>query len=121
MKIVLQKPLYEAYIQKYYDKTLRFIHKATEIDSLEKDLPPVEFDSHYLEKLEVKELSTKLERYMFFGWFNQTTVKKDVEREIRRFVRGIKTKYALSLEEINKLHERFMENIKNYGTAKHFI
>jgi type I restriction enzyme R subunit len=65
----------------------------------------------------VKELSTRLEKYMFWGWFNQVTIKKEVEREIRRFVRGIKGKYNLSLNEMNELHEKLLESVKNYGTA----
>lgn len=218
MKIVSQKPAYEGYVQKYYDKTIRFVHRATEIERLEKELPTLAFDKEYLEKLEervknrkekaanilftlnrlvlveryrnpiyeslierverllevwrekikdygkiytegvkaigqinnlfsrqkslgfsnleysmllemekrfkrddfervVKELSTRLERYMFFGWFNQVTIKKEVEREIRRFVRGMKGKYNLSLDEMNDLHEKLLESVKNYGTA----
>ena len=65
----------------------------------------------------VKELSKSLEKHMFFGWINQITVKKEVEREIRRFVRGMKGKYNLSLDEMNDLHERLLESVKNYGTA----
>ena len=65
----------------------------------------------------VKELSTRLEKYMFFGWFNQVTIKKEVEREIRRFVRGMKGKYNLSLDEMNELHGKLLESVKNYGTA----
>ena len=65
----------------------------------------------------VKELSKSLEKYMFFGWFNQITVKKEVEREIRKFVRGMKGKYNLSLDEMNGLHEKLLESVKNYGTA----
>ena len=56
---------------------------------------------------------------MFFGWINQITVKKEVEREIRKFVRGMKGKYNLSLDEMNDLHERLLESVKNYGTAQH--
>ncbi|MBI4378908.1 MAG: HsdR family type I site-specific deoxyribonuclease [Nitrospinae bacterium] len=219
MKVVVQKPIYEGYIQKYYNKTERFIHNATEIDKLERDLPSIDFDTKYLEKLkerikskkekaanilftlnrlvlverhrtpvyeslvekverllelwkekikdyekiylegskifqdintlsdrqkslgftdpeyailleleraldksdglveEVKKLSKELQKYMFFGWFNQTTVKKEVEREIRRFVRGIKGRYNLSLDTMNGLHDKLMEGVKNYGTA----
>jgi type I restriction enzyme R subunit len=218
MKMVIQKPAYEGYVQKYYDKTIRFIHGATEIERLERELPTLAFDKEYLEKLEekvknrkekaanilftlnrlvlveryrnpiyeslierverllemwrektkdyekmyiegvkaigeinklfsrqkslgfsnleysmllemerrfkrddfervVKELSTRLGKYMFFGWFNQVTIKKEVEREIRRFVRGMKGKYNLSLDEMNDLHERLLESVKNYGTA----
>ncbi len=220
MKMVIQKPVYEGYVQKYYDKTVRFIHKATEIEKLERELPVVAFDSDYLKALEekvrnrkekaanilftlnrlvlverhrnpvyeslvekverllelwrektkdyekiytvgvkaikeinqlfsrqkslnfsdleyallleiekkvkgggfekvVKELSKSLEKHMFFGWINQITVKKEVEREIRKFVRGMKGKYNLSLDEMNDLHERLLESVKNYGTAQH--
>ena len=221
MKIVTQKPAYEGYVQRYYDKTIKFIHRSTEIEKLEKELPTIAFDSEYLEELEekvkgrkekaanilftlnrlvlverhrnpiyesliekverllemwrektrdyekiytegvraineinslfsrqkslsfsnleysmllelekrlsrsdilvdvVKDLSKRLEKYMFFGWFNQVTIKKEVEREIRRFVRGMKGKHNLSLDEMNDLHERLLESVKNYGTAQH--
>lgn len=222
MKVVIQRPVYDDYIQKYYDKTVRFVHKATEIEKLEKELPPITIDRDYLEKLEervknrkekaanilftlnrlvlverhrnpiyeslvekverllelwkektkdykkiylegvsiyqdfntlserqrslgfsnlqyamllelekglksagthhttplveeVESLSGQLGRYMFPGWSSQITVKKDVERKIRRFVRGIKGEYNLSLKEMNRLHERLMESVKNYG------
>ena len=218
MKMINQKPAYEGYVQKYYDKTIRFVHGATEIERLERELPTLAFDKEYLEKLEervknrkekaanilftlnrlvlveryrnpiyeslidrverllemwrektkdyekiytegvkaigeisnlfsrqkslgfsnleysmllemekrfksddferiVKELSTRLEKYMFFGWFNQVTIKKEVEREIRKLVRGMKGKYNLSLDEMNDLHEKLLESVKNYGTA----
>jgi type I restriction enzyme R subunit len=219
MKVVIQKPVYEEYVQKYYDKTIKFVHKAIEIDKLERDLPAIAFDKEYLEALEervknrkekaanilftlnrlvlverhrnpiyeslververllemwrektrdyeriytegvktvteinqlfarqkslsfsdleysmllelekkisqgndlanvVKDLSKSLEKYMFFGWFNQITVKKEVEREIRKFVRGMKGKHNLSLDEMNGLHEKLLESVKNYGTA----
>jgi len=218
MKIVSQKDAYEGYVQKYYDKTIRFIHRSTEIEKLERELPAIAFDKEYLEKLEekvknrkekaanilftlnrlvlvdrhrnpiyeslierverllemwrektkdyekiymegvkaigeinslfsrqkslgfsnleysmllemerklksddfekiVKELSNRLGKYMFLGWFNQVTIKKEVEREIRKFVRGMKGKYNLSLGEMNELHEKLLESVKNYGTA----
>ena len=219
MKIVTQKPAYEGYVQRYYDKTIRFIHRSTEIEKLERELPTIAFGKEYLGELEekvkgrkekaanilftlnrlvlverhrnpiyesliekverllemwrektrdyekiytegvraineinglfsrqkslgfsnleysmllelekklsrsdvlvdvVKDLSKKLGKYMFFGWFNQVTIKKEVEREIRRFVRGIKGKHNLSLDEMNDLHERLLESVKNYGTT----
>lgn len=76
----------------------------------------IRFKKDGFERL-VKDLSRRLEKYMFFGWFNQITVKKEVEREIRRFVRGMKGKYNLSLNEMNDLHTKLLESVKNYGTA----
>jgi type I restriction enzyme R subunit len=219
MKTVIQKPTYEGYVERYYDKTVRFIHRATEIEKLESELPQIAFDEGYIKDLEnkiksrkekaanilftlnrlvlverhrnpiyeslvekverllemwrektkdyeriyregariiddinslserqkalgfsdleysvllllekkfdrddrlvkeVKDLSKGLENYMFSGWFNQTTARKDIEREVRRFVRGLKGKYNLSLEEMNDLYEKLIENVKDYGVS----
>ncbi len=219
MKVVVQKPTYEGYVQKYYEKTIKFVHKATEIDKLEKELPAIAFDEDYLKKLEekvkskkekaanilftlnrlvlverhrspiyeslververllemwrektkdyeriyvegvkifedvgtlserqktfnlsdmeysmllalerklretdelveeVRGLSQRLEEHMFPGWITQTTVRKEVEREARRFVRGLKRIHSLSLDEMDDLYEKLMENVKNYGVS----
>ena len=42
------------YIQKYFQKTLRYVHESTEVADLEKDLPIIEFDDHYMERLQEK-------------------------------------------------------------------
>ncbi len=217
MKVVIQQPPYEEYLQRYYDKTVRYIHKTTEIEKLEKELPEIAFDERYLKALEEKiksrkekaanilftlnrlvlverhrnpiyeslvdrverllemwkektrdyeriyregakvygeinslserqkalgfsdleysvlltleekldkgnelikevtNLSKGLKNYMFSGWINQTTVRKDIEREVRRFARVIKKKHNLSLDEMDSLYEKLMENVKNYG------
>jgi len=219
MKVVVQKPTYEGYVQRYYDKTIRFIHKATEIEKLEKELPVIAFDEEYLKALEervrskkekaanilftlnrlvlverhrnpiheslververllemwkektrdyesiymegariidgistlsgrqktlgfsnleysmllalegkldkgdklvkeVKDLSERLRKHLFSGWFDQTTIKKEVEKEVRKFVRGLKGRYDLSLDEMNDLHGKLMESVKNYGVS----
>ncbi len=219
MKMVSQRPAYEGYVEKYYEKTVRFIHKATEIEKLETELPVISFDEKYLASLEKKvkskkekaanilfalnrlvlverhrnpiyeslvekverlldiwrektkdyeriytegvkiisgknalterqrkldfndleyslllaledkfgqsdefpkaimELSGRLEEFMFPGWFNQATAEKSVEREVRRFIRGFKGEYKLTLDEINELHKKFIDRIKNYGAT----
>jgi|Deesub1362A_J573_1020465.scaffolds.fasta_scaffold01719_2 type I restriction enzyme R subunit len=217
MKIVIQKPPVEGYVEKYFKKTLRFIHKSTEIEKLETDLPIVTFDAKYLAALEekvksrkekaanilftlnrlvlverhrnpiyeslldkverllelwqektkdyeriykegvsvineirslsvrqkslgfsnleysllltledrlgknedlvneVKDISGRLKNYMFPGWFNQPTVEKKVEREVRKFARMLKGKYNMTLEEMDELYKRLIERVKNYG------
>jgi len=211
------KPTYEGYVQKYYDKTVRFIHKSTEIEKIESGLPEIAFDESYLKALEEKVKSRKekaanilftlnrlvlverhrnpiyeslvdkverllelwkektrdyekiykegakvineinslserqtalgfsdleysvllsleerlyksdelvkevktflkgLKTIMFSGWINQTTVRKDVERGVRRFARVIKKKHNLSITEMDSLYEKLIENVKNYG------
>jgi len=219
LKVVVQKPLDEALVQNYYKKTIQFIHKATEIENLDKSLPTISFDENYLEKLEeklkgrkekaanilftlnrfilvdrhrnpiyesvvekverlldlwkektrdyeriyldgvialkeiekltkrqrelgfsaleysillelekrlpkgdgfvpiVREFAKSLIRHLYPGWQYQTTARKEVEREIRGFVRRLKGEYRLSMEEMNMLHDRITESVKNYGTS----
>ena len=79
--------------------------------SLEEDLGE---DEKLVDK--VRELSSQLKESMFSGWAMQTTAKKGIERDVRRFVRGFKTKYNLSLEDIDNLYNKLIDNIMNYGT-----
>jgi type I restriction enzyme R subunit len=217
MKVVAQKPSYGRYVQKYYEKTIKFVHKSTEIDKLEKELPAIAFDEEYLSKMEervksrkekaanilftlnrlvlverhkspiyesladrverlvtlwrektkdyeriytegvkiineitalserqkslvlsdleysilltlesrlgtgnglikeVKGLSESLSKHMFPGWIHQPTLRKEIERSVRRFVRGVKNHYNLSLDEMNDLYENLIEHVRNYG------
>jgi len=219
MKIVIQKPPVEGYVERYYEKTVRFIHKATEIEKLETDLPLVAFDEGYLKALEervksrkekaanilftlnrlvlvkrhrnpiyeslvekverllelwkektkdyeriyeegarlikeinslserqkslgmssleyslllaleekfgrdekllneLRDISERLKNYLFPGWINQPAVEKNVEREVRRFTRGLKGKYSMTLEEMDELYKKLIERVKNYGTS----
>jgi len=219
MKIVIQKPAIEKDVEKYYEKTVEFIHKSVEVGKLETDLPVVIFDEKYLANLEekiknkkeraanilftlnrlvlvekhrnpiyeslvekverllelwkektkdyekiykegilvineirslcerqkslgmssleyslllaleekfgkneklldeVRNISEILKKYMFPGWFNQPTVEKNIEREVRRFTRMLKGKYNMTLEEMDELYRNLIERIKNYGTS----
>ena len=65
---------------------------------------------------DVKELSETLKQYMFSGWTLQATSRKKIEREVRKFVRRYIKKYGISLDEVNLLYERLIENVKNYGS-----
>jgi type I restriction enzyme R subunit len=217
MKIVTQKTSVNGYVKKYYDKTVRFIHKSTEIKKLDKELPIITFDEDFLEKLEeklksrkekaanilftlhrmvlvdkhkspiyesladrveemmklweqktkdyeliyskgvkivdeinslrskqkklglkdleyamllsleqnlgkeenlideVRELSSQINESMFPGWSIQTTARKSIEKDVRRFVRGFKNKYNLTLEDIDDIYNKLIDNIMNYG------
>jgi type I restriction enzyme R subunit len=218
LKVVVQRPVDETIVQRFYDKTVRFIHKATEIEKLERNLPAIAFDEKYLQKLEekvksrkekaanilftlnrfilvdwhknpiyeslaekverllkmwrektrdyrliyeaslkifkekedlserqraldfsnleysilleleksiqkandfveiVKELSKSLQRHLFAGWVQQATAQKEVERDIRSFARKLKGKFGLSFEEMNVLHKKLTDHVKNYGS-----
>ena len=216
-KVVLRETKRSLYVQKYYEKTLKYIYKSTEITKIDKELPPIEFDEEYLKKLEekvkdkkekaanilftlnrfvlverhrnpvyeslvdrverlvklwkektreyellykegvkiieeinrrrerqkklnfndleydillklenkfgpkeeltqeVKNLTENLKKYMFPGWISQITVKKDIERELRRFARKLKVTYDLTMAEMEKLHRLLLDSVWNYG------
>ena len=65
---------------------------------------------------EVRNISERLKKQIFPGWFSQPTVEKNVEKEVRRFVRRLKGKYRMTLEEMDELYKKIIERIKNYGT-----
>lgn len=52
IKQVLRSSPEERYVEKYFDKTIKYVHKTTEIESLKKDLPVIVFDENYLKNLE---------------------------------------------------------------------
>uniref|UniRef100_A0A7C6AFM6 Type I restriction enzyme endonuclease subunit n=1 Tax=candidate division WOR-3 bacterium TaxID=2052148 RepID=A0A7C6AFM6_UNCW3 len=217
IKTVLQKSGIDPYVHKYFDKTLRYVYKTTEIDNLEKDLPVIKFDVDTLKNIEervksreekaanilftlqrfvlvdkqknpiyesltdrvqrlvdmwrektkdyekiykegvsifeaiqtmasrqqrlglsdleyalllalenklevneefvnrVKILVGSLRYFMFSNWIMQPTACKNIEREVRKFVRGLKKEYNLTIEEMNDIYNILMGQIKNYG------
>jgi len=53
MRLVLRsQPSYEPYVRQYLTKTIKYVHKSTEIQDLEKKLPAIEIDEDYFKKLE---------------------------------------------------------------------
>jgi len=218
MKMVLQRPEDYAFVQKFYDKTVKFIHKTTEIEKIEKNLPTISFDNNYLTNLkdqaaskeekaanilftlhrmvlvekhqnpiyeslvdrvdklmqlwrqktkdyeriytegvsildnfnklqerqksynftnlqyslllkieekfgqsndftdEIRELTKLLDIHLYPGWHLQITARKDIERELRRFIiKSYKIKYKLSLKDIDILYKNLYDCINNYA------
>ncbi|NLU03802.1 MAG: HsdR family type I site-specific deoxyribonuclease [Methanothermobacter sp.] len=50
-RVVSRKPSVEAETERYYQKTLKYIHRTTEFREIESKLPVIEFDSDYFENL----------------------------------------------------------------------
>jgi len=59
-------------------------------------------------------LTERVERLLEL-WGEKTTLRKQVEREVRKFVRGYK-RYGIELDELNELYGRLIEHVKNYGS-----
>ena len=207
----------EKYVQKYFQKTLKYVYKTTEIEKIQKELPIIQFDENYLKNLEqkaktkkekaanivftlnrfilvdkqkspiyeslaekvqrilklwkqrtkdyekiykqgqqiiqeinklqnrqkqlnytnlqysmlltlenkfgtnknltqdVKTLTSQIRPLMFRGWYTQPTARKNIERKIRKHIRKYIKKHGINLKELEELHQKIMENVKNYG------
>lgn len=64
---------------------------------------------------DAKELSKILEKEMFNGWVLQQTARKNVERELRSFLRKSIFRYGITYEQMDRLYGIIRENIKEYG------
>jgi type I restriction enzyme R subunit len=51
----------QRYVQKYFQKTLKYVYKTTELADIEKQYPTIQFDAEYLKNLQEK-LKTKQEK-----------------------------------------------------------
>ena len=70
-----------------------------------------------LEK-DVKDLCKILKEEMFNGWVLQSTIRKNIEREIRSFLRREVVKYKLDYEKINEMYDVVKGNISKYEAAE---
>lgn len=103
-RTVIQRSDEEAYIQKYYEKTLNFIHKSTEVERLEKELPVVAFDEHYLKALEEKVKDKKEKAANILFTLNRLVL---VERHRNPI-------YESLVEKVERLLEMWKERTRDY-------
>ncbi|MDD5193839.1 MAG: HsdR family type I site-specific deoxyribonuclease [Candidatus Nanoarchaeia archaeon] len=63
---------------------------------------------------EIKGLSEGLSHEIFSNWENQVTLRKTIEKEIRRFLIKNKQELGLSLEQIDLLSTKILESLQKY-------
>ena len=108
------------YVEKYFDKTLRYIHRSTEIQSLERDLPKITFDENYMRNLETKVKSSKEKAANILFTLNRfvltdrsaSPVYETIVEKVERLIRMWHTK--------TKDYERiYREGVKILNEMKH--
>ena len=57
-----------------------------------------------------------LQSKLFKGWYSQYTARRDIETEIRRFLRKYMRERKLSYDELQKLYEKILDDVIAYGT-----
>jgi len=62
----------------------------------------------------IKLLSESLSQEIFSNWENQITLRKTIEKEIRKFLIKNKQVFDLSLEQIDLLSNKILESLQKY-------
>ncbi|MDI3483803.1 MAG: type restriction enzyme subunit [Methanobacteriaceae archaeon] len=98
------EPLKESYIKKYFDKTIKYVHRTTELENIKKDLPVIEFDENYLDNLK-RQVKSKEER------------AANIVFTLNRFILVERHKspvYESLVSRVEKILESWKEKSKNY-------
>ena len=104
MKITMQIIGYWYYVDKFFEKTVKFVHKSTEVENLVKDLPIIIFDENYLKNLEEKVKSREEKAANILFTLNRLIL---VERHKSPV-------YESLVDRVEKLLELWMEKTKDY-------
>jgi predicted HTH transcriptional regulator len=64
---------------------------------------------------DVQELTALLQPFMFKGWQTQPTTRKTIERQTRKYLRKYIKQHNLTLQDIDQLQQKIIENVKTYG------
>lgn len=101
MRMVLRDQSdYTTYIQKYFEKTVKYVHKSTDIQKVEEDLPIIEFGPEYLKFLEEKVENKRekaanivftLNRFVLVDR-HQTPVNESLLERVEKIIRAWKEK-----------------------------
>lgn len=95
-----EQPDYATYVQKYFEKTIRYVHKTTEIQNMDNNLPVIEFGPEYLRILEEKTANKRekaanivftLNRFVLVDR-HQTPVYESLLERVEKIIRAWKEK-----------------------------
>ena len=101
-----EQPDYVNYVQKYFEKTVRYVHKTTEIQNIENNLPVIEFGPDYLTLLE-RNVTDKREK------------AANIIFTLNRFIlvdRHQTPVYESLLDRVEKIIRAWKEKSKDYET-----
>ncbi|MEM4384138.1 MAG: HsdR family type I site-specific deoxyribonuclease [Candidatus Caldarchaeum sp.] len=104
LNITRQKDETEPIIEKYFQKTIKYIHKSTEIQKIQQELPSMTFDENYLINIE-KQIKDKKEK------------AANILFTLNRFILVEKKTnpiYETLVERVHRLIEEWRQKTKDY-------
>ncbi len=100
----IEQPNENKYLPKYFNKTLKYVHKSTQLENINKELPIIKFDQNYFKNLE-KQIKTKEEK------------AANIVFTLNRYILVDKEKnpiYETLSEKVEKILKHWKERTKNY-------
>jgi type I restriction enzyme R subunit len=64
---------------------------------------------------DVKQLTNTIKPFMFKNWQTQLTARKNIEREIRKYLRKYIKQHKLTFPQLEELHQKIMQGVKSYA------
>ncbi len=113
--------------KKLYEEGLEILKEKRNIDKRQRELGLSDLEYSILLAIEekaggkagleqdIRKLVEEIGADLFEGWLAQVTVKREVERKIRKFARRLKKEHGLNFEEMEELYRKIWERVKNYG------
>lgn len=110
-------------LKRYFSKVLDFIHKSTEVEKINKGLPPFAFDESYFEKIQRSHLSEKekavnnlfaLEKFVLVEQ-NKNPIYKSIAEKVEELVRKWKMReidYKMLYKEVSEIQKDVLKKEK---------
>ena len=116
--VLRSQPKDNRYLEQYFKKTIKYIHKTTELEEIQKSLPIIEFDEDYFRKLEqhVKNKEEKaanivftLNRFVLVDKF-KNPVSESLSEKVQRLLHLWKEK----TKDYEKIYQEGVKVIKEF-------
>ena len=113
--------------EQIYKEGVKIIKEIRELSNRQKQLDLGDLEYSILLTLEkklgrnekviedAKRLSEIINQLTFPGWITQTSVRRRVEAQVRRYVRKYIKKAGLSIKDVDELHNEIIKNVKSYA------
>ncbi|MDG6250434.1 HsdR family type I site-specific deoxyribonuclease, partial [Methanocalculus sp.] len=121
-RVLREQPNYTRDVQKYFEKTVKYVHKTTEVQEINNSMPVLELDSEYLKRLEER-VATKKEKaaniVFALNRFRLTDKRRTpADETILDRVEGLITLWREKTKDYDKIYAEGAEIIKGMQTLE---
>ena len=119
-RVLREQPNYTRDVQKYFEKTVKYVQKTTEVQEINKSMPVLELDSEYLKRLE-EHAATKKEKaaniVFALGRFRLTDKRRTpADETILDRIEGLITLWREKTKDYEKIYNEGATIVKDMQT-----